>query len=184
MAFDDELNITKVGKHLSEQLEGYNIKNMHDTTDVMEILEKQKLEFQQAYEISGENIQQALGTHNSLRMFFDIHRDTKPRIVTTTTINNQEVAKLLFTVSTNHDNYAENLRFAMLLHERLEEKFPGVSRGVEERDSYFDSTYNQDLFGQSVLIEVGGIENSMEEANRTVEFLAEAIHDILSEPNR
>ncbi|WP_062050476.1 stage II sporulation protein P [Bacillus sp. JCM 19034] len=179
MAFDDELNITKVGKHFSNQLEGYHIKNIHDDTDVMGIIEKQKLEFQQAYEITGENVQQALETHISLKMFFDIHRDTKPRIVTTSTIDNQEVAKLLFTVSTNHDNYEENLRFAKLLHEQLEEKFPGVSRGVEEKDSYFDSTYNQELFGQSVLIDVGGIDNSIEEANRAVEFLAEVINDVL-----
>lgn len=42
------------------------------------------------------------------------------------------------------------------------------------------SDFSQDLIDQSVIIEIGGIENSLEEYN-TVEALAEVIEIILTE---
>jgi stage II sporulation protein P len=182
LAWDEELNITLVGQHLSNQLEEKNIQTIHDNTDFVALLKEQNLEFRQAYELSKVNVEKALETHDSLKMVFDIHRDSTSNLVTTTTINHQEVAKLLFVVSRNHDGFEENLKFAELIHKQLEEKYPGLSRGVLTKDSTFNNnTYNQDLFGQSVLIEVGGIENSIEEANRAVELLAEVINDVLTE---
>ncbi|ARK31361.1 stage II sporulation protein P [Halalkalibacter krulwichiae] len=128
LAFDEEINITLVGQHLSNQLEGKNIRTIHDNTDFVALLQKQNLEFRQAYELSKINVERALEAHDSLKMVFDIHRDSTSSIVTTTTINNQEVAKLLFVVSRNHDGFEENLKFAELIHKQLEEKYPGLSR--------------------------------------------------------
>lgn len=41
--------------------------------------------------------------------------------------------------------------------------------------------YNQDLANNMVLIELGGIDNTQEEINRTISVLAKAISSVLQE---
>jgi len=41
--------------------------------------------------------------------------------------------------------------------------------------------YNQDLANNMVLIELGGIDNTQEEINRTISVLAKAISNVLQE---
>ena len=42
-------------------------------------------------------------------------------------------------------------------------------------------TYNQDIIGESVLLNIGGVENTLEEEYRTVDVLAEVIREIIVE---
>jgi stage II sporulation protein P len=84
-------------------------------------------------------------------------------------------------ISRNSVNYEENLKFAKLLHSVFEEKFPNLSWGVLVKDEPSNqNTYNLDLFGGSVLLEIGGPENTLEEEYRTVDALSEVIKEILS----
>ena len=41
-----------------------------------------------------------------------------------------------------------------------------------------DGVYNQDLHGNSLVVEVGGVDNNMKELKNTIEALAEAISQI------
>ncbi|WP_141431647.1 stage II sporulation protein P [Bacillus sp. 03113] len=43
------------------------------------------------------------------------------------------------------------------------------------------NTYNQDLLDNSVMLEIGGVENTLQEEYRTVNVLAEIIKDILKD---
>ncbi|MBY0121562.1 stage II sporulation protein P [Bacillus sp. S/N-304-OC-R1] len=82
-------------------------------------------------------------------------------------------------------NYEENYRFAELLHNKIEEEYPGLSRGVlVKNNEYKQNTYNQELFGSSVLLEIGGFENTLQEEYRTADVLAEIIQDILKGDNK
>jgi len=60
-------------------------------------------------------------------------------------------------------------------------KYPCLSRGVFEQGLQPKNTYNQDLHNNSVLLNIGGVENTFEEAYRTTGALAEAIKEILEE---
>ncbi len=69
------------------------------------------------------------------------------------------------------------------LHDRLDERYPNLSRGVllQGNQTFNQNTYNQDLFEQSVLLEIGGIDNSMEDVKRAADYLSEIIVEILQE---
>jgi stage II sporulation protein P len=115
-------------------------------------------------------------------MVFDIHRDSKKRSDTTINLNGKDYPTIAFIVSRSSINYEENFKFAELLHNKIEEKFPRLSRGVFVKDNPpKQNTYNQDIFGNSVLLEIGGVENTLQEEFRAADVLAEIIKEILSD---
>ncbi len=90
------------------------------------------------------------------------------------TINGVEYARTFFVIGGNHTNHKHNLHLAEELHNRLEEKYPGLSRGVIIKEGAgTNGLFNQDLSQQSILIEVGGVENSLDETYRSAEALAD-----------
>jgi stage II sporulation protein P len=111
-----------------------------------------------------------------------IYRDSRKRSEATINLDGKDYAKITFIVSKSSVNYEENLKYAELLHNKIEETYPHLSSGVLIKDNRpYQNTYNQDLFGNSVLLEIGGPENTLEEEYRTVDALLEIIKKILSD---
>ena len=74
--------------------------------------------------------------------------------------------------------------FAEKLESTLNKEFRGLSRGISYKlgpSKY--GVYNQNLNGKSVLIEIGGYENKIEEVNNTVEVLSKVISEVVKEDN-
>lgn len=177
---DPSKNITSVGKKLSRDLEENNIKNVHDNTDIMGILKNENLRFYDAYTVSRKPLEEALKKYTHIQMVFDIHRDSLDRKTTTINIKGTDYSKILFEVSKTSNRYDNNLKFAEQLHNEIEKKYPGLSRGVVIKSaSKNQNTYNQELMDQSVLLEIGGVENTLEEEYRTADILSEAIENII-----
>ena len=78
-------------------------------------------------------------------------------------------------LGSNHKDWNNNLRFALFLQEALEEISPGLSRGISKQPF----TYNQHLHQRSLIVEIGGHENSIEEVKRTIPYLAAALAAVL-----
>ncbi|MDQ0214670.1 stage II sporulation protein P [Oikeobacillus pervagus] len=178
LAHDPDKNVTLLGKRLSDNLREKGIQTIVDTTDIYGVLMKRGLKYPSSYNVSREFVQAFLKENDRIQMMFDIHRDARPKKVTTTTINQLSYARLFFVVGVSHPNYEENLKFAKTLNHELEKKYPGISRGVFGKSSKEgNGVYNQDLLAHSVIIEVGGYENNMEELNRTIDALSGVISD-------
>ncbi len=47
--------------------------------------------------------------------------------------------------------------FAELLHKKVEEKYPGLSRGITIKSNENKETYNQDSIDKSVLLNIRGV---------------------------
>ena len=178
-AYSDNKNITLVGKELSRALKELQVPAIHDETDVAGILKQRGLYFQDSYKVSRENLQKVLAENDSIRMVFDIHRDSTKRRESTIEIKGEEYAKIKFVVSKTSGNYETNKKFATQLHEQLEKLYPGLSIGVIEKGVNPQNTYNQELHDNSVLVEMGGIENTLEEMYRTTDIFAQVLEDIL-----
>lgn len=104
-----------------------------------------------------------------------MHRDSARKNVTTKTIGDKSYAKLAFVIGKGNKNYEKNLQLATALHETISKKYPGMSRGVIQKGFQTgNGVYNQDLSGQAILIEVGGVDNTEEELNRSIDALAKA----------
>ena len=181
-AYHETDNVTMVGKQLSKALEGKNIFAIHDDTDIFAVLEERNLTFNDSYNVSREKLQEILKKHTSIEMVLDIHRDSQERKFTTVNINGKDYAKIGLVVSKSSGHYEENREFANSLHQKLEKLYPGISRGVIVKGENPRNTYNQEIQKQSVLLDIGGIENTIEEAFRATDALAEAIKEIVKEP--
>ncbi|MEK5063682.1 stage II sporulation protein P [Cytobacillus sp. FSL R5-0596] len=181
-AFHETENITLVGERLSQSLKDRGINSIHDKTDFTGILNEQGLSASDAYKVSREPLEDAIRENKTIKMVFDIHRDSRGRNDTTIKIDGKGYSKVAFVLSKTNANYEENLKFAELLHQQIEEKYPRLSRGVilYENPSK-PKTFNQDLTDNSVLVEIGGVENTLEEEYRTVDVLAEIIQDLLEQ---
>ncbi|MGA3600327.1 stage II sporulation protein P [Lysinibacillus agricola] len=178
-AYSDTKNVTLVGKELSRALEEIQVPSIHDETDIAGILKQKGLHFPDSYKVSRENLQKVLAENDSIRMVFDIHRDSNKRLGSTIEIKGKEYARIQFIVSKTSKNYEVNKKFATQLHEQLEELYPGLSRGVVEKGIDPPNTYNQELHDNSLLLNIGGIENTLEETYRSTDILAQVLKDIL-----
>lgn len=179
LAYSDTENVTLVGKELSRALKEMQINSIHDETDIARILKQRGLNFQDSYKVSRENLQKVLAENDSIRMVFDIHRDSTKRRESTIEMKGQDYARIKFVVSTMSGNYETNKTFATQLHEQLEKLYPGLSLGVIEKEGEPKNTYNQELHDNSVLLEVGGIENTLEEMYRAMDVFAEVLKGMI-----
>ncbi len=124
-----------------------------------------------AYEKIRPVIKEIMAENPQLDMVIDLHRDGVRREITTTTFPEGDVSKILIVIGTRHPGWESNLALALCLNRELETVAPGLSRGIRQ----YNEIYNQDLHAHSILIEIGGHENTLEEAQRAVPYLAEAL---------
>jgi len=181
-AFDDSTNITLVGERLQQQLNKKGINVIHEQKDIGEILDKRNWSFEDSYKVSREQFKEVLKDHQTIEMALDIHRDSREKPETTLKVENEEYARIMFIVSRSSSNFEENLKFAKLISEQMGEKVPGLSRGVlvkSKENPEEQNTYNQDLLDQTVLLNIGGVENTLEEEYRTIDVLADVIEEIM-----
>jgi stage II sporulation protein P len=179
-SFDDPVtNITKVGEHLGAMLQKKGIPSLVSKDDITEKLKAQKLSFSYSYSESRKSVKKAIEAHPSLSYFFDIHRDSDvPRKNTTVTIKDKSYARILFVIGTAHPNYAENKKLAEELNKRLNKKYPGLSRGVIAKSAHQgNGEYNQSVSPGSLLMEIGGVNNTLEESLLTAEAFADVFAD-------
>jgi stage II sporulation protein P len=165
-SFDDsQVNITLVGKELGLALQEKGIPSIASTDDIAGRLNKQNLAYSQSYAESRKIIDQTRITAPSLSYFFDIHRDADvPRGNTTVTIDGKSYARIMFIIGTANPNYVENSKFADQLNELLNKKYPGLSRGVLVKNAHQgNGEYNQSVSPGSILLEFGGVNNTLEE---------------------
>lgn len=177
-AWHKEKNVTLLGKRLGEKLEEKGIKTMVNKTDIQALLKKRNMNYFQSYKVSREIAVETMKQKKEIRFYFDIHRDSQRRGVTTATIKGKTYAKPYFVIGEEHPKYRKNLEFATRLHHAIQEKYPGLSRGVfGKTKADGDGVYNQDLTENALLIEIGGVDNTLEELYRTVDVLAEVFSE-------
>ena len=91
-----------------------------------------------------------------------------PKSRTTVTINEKDYATILFIVGLENKNYQENLSFTEKINNKLNEKYPNLSKGIYKKEGEgVNGVYNQDFSPRTILVEMGGPENSIEEVLNT-----------------
>ncbi|WP_223591298.1 stage II sporulation protein P [Neobacillus bataviensis] len=176
LAYHSQINVTKIGDHLKTSLEDRGIGTFLDKTDVQANLNKKGLNYVNSYQESRSIVQTAMATDRDLHYFIDIHRDSKRKPQTTVTINGKSYAKLAFIIGGKNANHEKNEKLATELHNLLQKKYKGLSRGVIVKMGG-NAVYNQNLSDNAILIEFGGVDNTFEELNRS----ADALADVFSE---
>ncbi|SEF48247.1 stage II sporulation protein P [Paenibacillus sp. UNC499MF] len=177
-AYDAKTNIIMVGKKLAEALEKEGVGAVHSDAIYPNTIKDFKYSY--SYKYSLQTLEAAANSHPDLKFFFDIHRDSQERKRTTVTLNGKDYAQVYFILGGDNPKWKENEAFAGKIHDALEAKAPGVSKGIHAKTGHeVNGVYNQNFSPNSVLIEVGGPYNSLEECYRTVELLAKAVSEVI-----
>ncbi len=178
LAYHSQINVTKIGDQLKTSLEDRGIGTFVEKTDVQANLNKKGLSYTKSYQESGLVVQEAMASNRDLHYLIDIHRDSQRRAQTTADISGKSYARLDFVIGGKNPNYEKNAQLATELHNLLEKKYKGLSRGVVVKQaSSGNAVYNQNLSDKAILIEFGGVDNTFEELNRS----ADALADVFSE---
>lgn len=106
---------------------------------------------------------------------FDIHRDSAPLKVYSTTINGQNVSKLLLVVGRQNQNRKTTLDYARSIKAATDARYRGLIRGI----FIAHGNYNQDLSPRALLVEVGTQYNSREAAERSISLFADVVPSFL-----
>src|SRR5690606_37032200 len=126
----------------------------------------------------GDIVRKARNENADLDIFLDLHRDSLRKDSTTVKLNGEDYAQLLFVVGTGHEDFTKNLSFAEGVNNIISTQYPGLSKGILKKDkSQGNGVYNQDLSPNSVIVEIGGVDNTVAELHRSVEALAEGLSE-------
>ena len=177
-------NVMMASYLLKEKLNKLGISTIVETSNITDFLSINGWDYASSYKASRFYMLDAINKYNSLDLLIDLHRDAITKNLSTTEINGKRYAKVLFVVGLDYENYEPNLNLANTLNDMLKEKYPGLSRGVmKKKGAGVNGIYNQDLADHVVLIECGGMENSIEEVMNTIEALSVVIHEYLGDKN-
>ncbi len=131
----------------------------------------------ESYTKAADTVKDLVGKYPGADMVIDLHRDGTTREATTTRIEGEDAGRTLMVLGTNHSNWNKNYEIATRIHDKSEELYPGLSRGVRKRSLI----YNQDVHPGAVLLEIGGHKNSLEEALRTSRYVADILGEVLKD---
>lgn len=159
---------------------GYN--TLVEERNIKEVLNSNHWNYAASYKASRVFLESTKKENPTLKYFLDVHRDSLPKDKTTTTINDKSYAKILFIVGLENPNYIENLNFTEKINQKLIEKYPNLSKGIYKKAGPgVNGVYNQDISPRSILVEMGGPENTIDEVLNTCLAFAECFLEVLKD---
>lgn len=170
-------NVLMASYLLKEKLNSKGLSTLVEDTNMTEFLNINNWNHASSYKASRILILDKKNKYNSLKYFIDIHRDSVNKNITTTTINGKVYAKILFVVGLEHNNYKENISNVEKINDIANKYYPGLSRGIYKKEGPgVDGIYNQDISSNSILIELGGVDNNIDEVLNTTEAISNILY--------
>ena len=177
---DDNETVVSLGKIMSNILNENGISTIHCT------IKHDSIQYKDSYLRSEQTILEYLEKYPTIEFVIDLHRDsvmksTGELIRPVTLVDSEVVAQVRCIVGSDWGGdecpaWQDNLSLALKLRERLNAEYMNLCRPTELREN----TYNQELSKYSMTIEIGSAGNSIEEAERAVGLVSNAIVYILS----
>ena len=166
-------NVLMASYLLKEKLNSKGISTIVEDTNLTEFLNINGWDYSNSYKASRIFILDKKNKYSSLKYFIDLHRDSVNKNSTTTTINNKKYARVLFVVGLEHESYEGNLKTSNDINDLINKYYPGLSKGILKKEGIgVDGIYNQDISSNCILIEVGGVDNNIDEVLNTIEALS------------
>ena len=162
---DCSVNMCAVGRVVADTLNAAGINTLHDETL------NDYPSYTGSYANSRAVVQQYLAQYPSIKVVLDVHRDaieseSGSRYAPVCTVEGRQAAQVMIICGCDNGttvqlpNWRQNLRFAAAWERSMEGMYPGFTRPV----LFSYRFYNQDLTTGSLLIEIGGHGNNLNEA--------------------
>ena len=169
---DLNYNVVKVGEELKKYLNNYGFNVIHNTTY------HDYPTYSNSYGRSLKTVTEILKQNSDTDIIIDLHRDAigddsyAPKVK----IGDEYVAQMMFVIGTNgsgleHDNWQENLEFAIKVQQKANELYPGLFKPILLRNA----RYNQHLSSAATIIEFGATGNTLEECMAASKYLAKVL---------
>ena len=169
-------NVLMASYLLREKLNSLNLQTIVEEANMSEILEKNNWNYSYSYQASRSLLKDKISKYKSLKYFIDIHRDSVSKSYSTVNINNKACAKILFVIGLDHNNWEQNYNLAVSLNNIIDNNYKGLSKGIMKKTGMnVNGIYNQDVSPNCILIEIGGVDNTIEEVFNTTNVIAETI---------
>lgn len=172
---DAEHSVVRLGTRVAELLNAHGIETLHDTAL------NDYPSYNGAYERMRQTIEGYLTQYPSIEMVLDLHRDAANDpagmpVAFTAEVDGARCAQLMLVVGTDeggltHPDWKENLANALKLQALLNRIAPGLCRDIDLRTERF----NQHETPGSLLVEFGCTGNTLAEALRSADYLAQAL---------
>ena len=167
---------------LEEKLEEANYNTIVEEKSIKQVLNEHGWNYAGSYNASRIFLEEAKDTYPTLKYFIDVHRDSLPKERTTVTIDNKNFASILFLIGLENPNYSENLAFTEKINEKINEKYPTLSKGIYKKEGEgVNGVYNQDFSPFTILVEMGGPENTIDEILNTSLAFSECLIEVIDE---
>jgi len=175
-------NVMMTSYMLREKLMENGISSLVEEANINELLRVNGWSGSSAYKASKLLVEDAKEKNKSLKYFIDVHRDSVKRELTTIEINNITYARLYFVIGLENPDYKYNMEFATKLDKMLNDEYKGISKGILAKEGEnVNGVYNQNLDKNLLLIEFGGVDNTIEEVKNTVEVVAKKLSEFIKQ---
>ena len=179
---DRSINMCTVGRVMADTLNAAGLNTLHDETL------NDYPSYTGSYANSRAVVQQYLARYPSIKVVLDVHRDAietenGSRMAPVCTVNGRQAAQVMIICGCDNGttvslpNYRLNLRFAAAWETAMEGLYPGFTRPV----LFSYRFYNQDLTTGSLLIEIGGHGNNLNEALYAGQLAAQGLISALKQ---
>ncbi len=181
------LNVVRVGEELVRSLEAEGIPALHLRVE----FDRQGLTG--AYVESERGVREMLSRYPTIRYLVDVHRNSASRKETVVEVGGKRVARVMFVVGRGspelpNPHWKENEAFGRRLAELLEARASQMVRYVRSGGGGWtyvrSSRFNQHLSPRAILVEVGGPENTLDEALEAARLLGEALARFVKEEEK
>ena len=169
-------NVVRVGDELQKYLTSYGHNVIHNKTF------HDYPAYTGSYGRSLKTVSGILSQNKDTDVVIDLHRDAigddsyAPKVK----IGDEYAAQIMFVIGTNgsglaHDNWQQNLQFAMKVQQKANELYPGLFKPILLRNA----RYNQHLSKAANIIEIGATGNTLEECETSAKYLAKVLDEVL-----
>ena len=169
---------------LQDLFDKSNYPTIVEEESISNILSQNNWRYVNSYKASRILLENSIIKYPSLKYFIDIHRDSLPRDKTTIEIDGKNYAKVIFIIGLENNNYQENLSFTEKINNKMNEYYPGLSKGIYKKEGEgVNGVYNQDFSKYTILIEIGGYENTTLEVLNTTLAFSKCFLEVINEDN-
>lgn len=172
----EDHNVLGVGDIVTKELEeNYGISVIHDKTI-------HNASYNESYINSGQTLQSYLDQYGDFKLIVDLHRDSAPKESCTVNLNNQNLARIMYVTAQNSPRYEINRKLAENFVDNTSKLFPGLLRdaNIYEYESGQHYGFNGGLSDNIILIEVGSVNNTAQEAMLTGKYVARLIAEYIN----
>lgn len=169
---------------LQEKLKNEGIPSIVEESNITELLRINNWNYASSYKVTKMLMEQAKEDYPSLIYYIDLHRDSISYDKTTITIGDKTYAKVIFLLGLDNAKYEESEKVISRLNTIISEKYPGLSKGIYKKGGKgVNGIYNQDFSSNCILIEVGGVDNNIEEVSNTIDAISYMLTTYIGEVN-